>query len=205
MSTRRPQIFARSPHAGDDNTYTTYQVASMIAVTPRTVINWVHRGALKCTHTPGGHRRIKPQDLVAFLEARDMAVPAALESKGVERILFVVPNPRSRGAIKTKMEAYTHWFHSSIIGDPLRALVEVGQKPPDLIVVDSDIRPNVRIFLQTIKAFRDTQSIAIGVLSKKPSPAFREGLMTAGATFCLPRPFRPEMILQHFGRSKSHS
>lgn len=57
--------------------FSTFQVASMLGVSPPTVVNWVDRGLLVAHRTPGMHRRIKREDLVAF--AREHEYPLAPE------------------------------------------------------------------------------------------------------------------------------
>jgi excisionase family DNA binding protein len=53
--------------------FTTFQVAKALGVSPPTVVNWVNSGLLVAHRTPGGHRRIKREDIVAF--AREHEYP----------------------------------------------------------------------------------------------------------------------------------
>jgi excisionase family DNA binding protein len=57
---------------------TTHEIASLLEFDPSTVSKWVDRGLLGAFRTPGGHRRIGRLDLIAFLRAHQMPVPAAL-------------------------------------------------------------------------------------------------------------------------------
>lgn len=54
--------------------FTTNDIAQMCNVTRQTVINWIKTGKLKANLTPGGHRRVLRDDLVAFFEQNGMEV-----------------------------------------------------------------------------------------------------------------------------------
>lgn len=47
--------------------YTTHQVSKFCDVYPTTVINWIKEGILPAYTTPGGHRRIKGDDLLKLM------------------------------------------------------------------------------------------------------------------------------------------
>ncbi|MBF0477911.1 MAG: helix-turn-helix domain-containing protein [Candidatus Omnitrophica bacterium] len=48
--------------------FSTVEAAKICSVTRFSVINWVKKGILKSTATPGGHRRIHRADLLAFIK-----------------------------------------------------------------------------------------------------------------------------------------
>jgi excisionase family DNA binding protein len=50
--------------------YTTGDVARLLGVTDRTIVNWERAGLLRAFTTPGGHRRFRASDVEAFLEHR---------------------------------------------------------------------------------------------------------------------------------------
>src|SRR5215471_2473330 len=58
--------------------YTTYEVARLLHVSPRAVINWIEQNLLSSYRTPGGHRRIRREDLLAFLRKHQIPIPASL-------------------------------------------------------------------------------------------------------------------------------
>ena len=47
---------------------TTHEVARYCHVTLTTIVNWIEDGSLRAYKTKGGHRRVKKDDLVDFLE-----------------------------------------------------------------------------------------------------------------------------------------
>ena len=48
--------------------FTTHDIALMLNVTRVTVRNWIIKGRLEATTTPGGHRRISRKELTRFME-----------------------------------------------------------------------------------------------------------------------------------------
>jgi excisionase family DNA binding protein len=54
----------------DATWYTTGDVAKLLGVSDRTVVNWVRAGLLSAFTTPGGHRRFRAPDVETFLEER---------------------------------------------------------------------------------------------------------------------------------------
>ena len=71
-------------------TYTTFQVARFLGVSPPTVVNWVTDGLLAAHRTPGGHRRILRADLVQFASARGFPLAPELEGASTEATAPVV-------------------------------------------------------------------------------------------------------------------
>ena len=52
--------------------FTTNDIALMSNVTRQTVINWFKSGKLRANLTPGGHRRVRKDDLVAFFSENQL-------------------------------------------------------------------------------------------------------------------------------------
>ena len=49
------------------NTLSTVTVARLLGVAVASISKWIDAGQLKAGRTPGGHRRVTKEDLVAFL------------------------------------------------------------------------------------------------------------------------------------------
>src|SRR5436190_16057965 len=58
--------------------YTTHEVSRLLHVNPRSVINWIEQSLLPSYRTPGGHRRIRHDDLLAFLRKHQIPTPASI-------------------------------------------------------------------------------------------------------------------------------
>lgn len=55
--------------------FSTHDIAGMIQVDASTVSKWIDKGILLAFRTPGGHRRVRGSDLVAFLQQYQMPIP----------------------------------------------------------------------------------------------------------------------------------
>lgn len=77
------------------DTFTTAQAARLLGVSVATVVNWIDDGRLRAHKTPGGHRRISRDDLVAFAHHYEMPLGGA-EVRGQrdkKRVLVVDDDP----------------------------------------------------------------------------------------------------------------
>jgi excisionase family DNA binding protein len=63
----------------DTRVYSTYQVAAFCHVHHTSIIHWVNENKLKAYTTPGGHRRICEEDLVAFMKQYGIPMPEELK------------------------------------------------------------------------------------------------------------------------------
>jgi len=73
--------------------YTTHEVARLLHVNIRSVINWIDQNLLPCYRTPGGHRRIRREDLLVFVRKHQIPTPATLaQSKFTVLIVDDDPN-----------------------------------------------------------------------------------------------------------------
>lgn len=71
--------------------YTTFDIASKLGVSPPTVVNWINSGLLMAHRTPGGHRRIPHEELIAFARAQNypLDLEAPPPARAQERVLIV--------------------------------------------------------------------------------------------------------------------
>ncbi len=58
--------------------YSALEAAKLCGVSNQTVINWIKNEFLKAFKTPGGQFRVYAEDLVEFMESRNMNVPTEL-------------------------------------------------------------------------------------------------------------------------------
>ena len=62
--------------------YTTFETAKLCHVSPLSIINWVNAGRLPAFRTPGGHRRIRREDLIRFMRENTILPVAAYQVSG---------------------------------------------------------------------------------------------------------------------------
>jgi excisionase family DNA binding protein len=68
---------------------TVYQASKYCSVSPKTVSNWIDEGHIKAFRTVGGHRRIRKEDLDAFLRKQGIPVPSEVENGDRKKILVI--------------------------------------------------------------------------------------------------------------------
>ena len=117
--------------------YTTHEVARLLHVNPRSVINWIEQNLLPCYRTPGGHRRIRREDLLVFVRRQKIPTPATLvESKFT--VLIVDDDQNIVDLIRTFL-LHQGSYQVASASDGISALIEVGRIKPDLLILDLKI------------------------------------------------------------------
>jgi hypothetical protein len=75
-----------------DSFLSSHEVGKLIGYNTSSINKWADAGKIVNHRSPGGHRRMRPSDVVAFLQAFEMPVPDALARFGKKR--------RKKAAIK---------------------------------------------------------------------------------------------------------
>src|SRR5581483_7259831 len=114
--------------------YTTHEVSHLLHVNPRSVINWIEQNLLPSYRTPGGHRRIRRDDLLAFLRKHQIPTPESLV-EGKFNILIVDDEPEIVDIMKAYLTRQGGYEITSA-SDGISALIEVGRARPDLLILD---------------------------------------------------------------------
>ncbi|MBI4055673.1 MAG: helix-turn-helix domain-containing protein [Elusimicrobia bacterium] len=157
--------------------YTTFEAGKLCGVYPTTVINWVNLGRLKAYTTPGGHRRIYREDLIGFLEKHRMPVPRELSNER-QRILIVDSDVSFADLLRRAFSAQAALFEPQLFPSRTLALVEVGRRPPQLLVFEAG--ESVPQALEMCSAFQSdeaTRSIRlIATSARKLSRAKRKAM-----------------------------
>src|SRR2546430_1323359 len=114
--------------------FTTHEVSRLLHVNPRSVINWIEQSLLASYRTPGGHRRIRREDLLAFLHKHQIPTPAPLVAEKFN-ILIVEDEEEITKILKTYFER-AGGYEITSASDGISALIEVGRGKPDLLILD---------------------------------------------------------------------
>ena len=114
--------------------YTTIQAAKLLGVSVRTVQLWVESGELEAWKTAGGHRRIVIGSVDDYL-TRQKSSDSPLSSD-LKRILIVEDNPTVAKFYQAAISSWKLPIDVVVAEDGFNGLVEVGRRPPDLLVSD---------------------------------------------------------------------
>jgi CheY-like chemotaxis protein len=106
-------------------------------VTPATVAHWIDQGLLSGHKTPTGRRRVEVKELVNFLRAHDMGVPADLHDAIARDVMVLVDDDTAY------LEALSRLIEKADLGvdvikvtNGVDALIAIGRVRPALIALD---------------------------------------------------------------------
>lgn len=171
--------------------FTTHDVSRMLHVNPRSVINWIEQSLLASYRTPGGHRRIRREDLLTFLHKHQIPLPSTLIEEKFS-VLIVEDEDEIVEILKTFLERHGGYQVSSA-SDGITALIEVGRSRPHLLILDILI-PGVDGIevCRRIKADGANKTAIIAISGQSDA----EGrIVQAGADAFLPKPLDLDKLL----------
>jgi excisionase family DNA binding protein len=168
--------------------YTTFEISQICGVNPTTVQNWVKGKKLKAFQTPGGHRRIRREDLIAFMKEFGMPFPEDfLQSPPLAMIVD------DENDILDMLEDLLKSGESEInvvrAQSGIAALLMIGEYRPDLLILDI-MMPGMNGYevCQKLKANSSTHNIKIVAISGDHNPAVRDRILSAGADLFFTKP-----------------
>lgn len=173
---------------------TTWEAARYCAVSPYTIRRWILGGDLRAYSTPGGHRRIRRQDLDEFLKAHRMPLPRDFK-EGKRRVLVLAA--RSQGEIAPLLEALSPDLEVRFSHHPFGAGLDVGTLPPDLLLVDvDDPRWDGIEACRMVRDSPATSRVRVAALTTRATVEVHEALDRAGVLAVFSKPADPAEILK---------
>jgi len=164
--------------------YTTHEVSRLLHVNPRSVINWIEQNLLPSYRTPGGHRRIRHDDLMAFLRKHQIPTPASLVN-GQFGVLIVDDEKEIVDLISTYLKRQGNYDIASAY-DGITALIEVGRIKPDLLILDIMI-PGVD-GVEVCRRIKGDASNKTAVIAVSGTPEKEKRVLQAGADAFMLKP-----------------
>jgi excisionase family DNA binding protein len=168
--------------------YTTFEISDIIGVNPTTVQNWVKGKKLKAFQTPGGHRRIKHEDLMGFMKEFGIPIPDALFQ--APPLIMMVDD---EAAILDILDNLMHTTEQDVrvvkAQNGVDALLMIGENKPDLLILDIML-PGMNGFevCRKLKSNPNTQAIKIVAISGDQSPMIQERILNSGADLFFTKP-----------------
>lgn len=170
---------------------TTWEAGRYCGVSPYTVRYWVRAGRLQAYTTPGGHRRIRRQDLDAFLLAHGMPLPSDFQS-GSKRVLLLISEPEP---LLREMEGWSGAFEFRAAPSPFDAGLLLATYDPHLFLVDLDSRGWDGIAIcRRIHETPATAHIQLAAALKETTVELLEGAQAAGVLKCFTKPLDSKEI-----------
>ena len=176
--------------------FTTFETAKLCHVSPLSIINWVNAGRLPAFRTPGGHRRIRREDLVRFMKDNGIPLPEELrEGSGKPKILIVDDESGIREVLSEHFKTRDPAFEVLTAADGFDASRLVATFRPDVVLLDLRM-PGIDGFqiCRTIKADPDTSSTVVIAITGFYSPETELRILDCGAVKCFAKPVEPATL-----------
>jgi len=161
-----------------DKLLTTFEVAGLAQVDSSTIRAWIDDGILTSFKTPGGHRRVRVPDLVAFMRHHQMYIPPELD--GPKRVIVVSEDEKTLRAIARTFEGHPELLVEAS-SNVIAALIEVGARTPDAIVVDADVKGIDPFKIASSIPVAGSVKVPVILVAEAPGPTLRRRAMDLGA------------------------
>lgn len=176
--------------------FTTFEAAKICHVSPLSIINWVNAGRLAAFRTPGGHRRIRRDDLVRFMRENGMPIPEELrEGSGRPRVLVVDDESAIREVIAEHLTLRAKPYEVMTAANGFEAGRMVATWRPDVVLLDLRM-PGLDGFqvCRTIKADPETSSTVVLAMTGYYTPETEARILECGAQRCFAKPVEPSTL-----------
>ncbi|NIM01474.1 MAG: response regulator [Acidobacteria bacterium] len=176
--------------------FTTFETAKLCHVSPLSIINWVNAGRLPAFRTPGGHRRIRREDLIRFMKDNGIPLPTDLQDgSGKPRVLVVDDEETIRELLSEHLQSRTPSYEVLGASDGFEAGRLVATFKPDVVLLDLRM-PGLDGFqiCRTIKAAPESASTTVIAITGFYSPEIEARILECGALKCFAKPIDPETL-----------
>lgn len=174
--------------------FSTSEVAKYCHVTADTIRKWAEAGRITAFKTPGGHRRIRREELITFLRDNGIPVHADISNDGI-RILIVDDDKTVISVINRLLEHATTNFEISIATDGFEAGHQIGIFSPKIIFLDLRL-PGIDGFevCRRLKSSPETSDIQVIAMTAFYDEEVVAKIQELGAVICLQKPFTPDNL-----------
>jgi len=168
--------------------FTTFEISQICGVNPTTVQNWVKSKKLKAFRTPGGHRRVRREDLISFMKEFGMPFPADF-SQAPPLVMIVDDETDILDMLEELLKSGEDEISVVRAQSGVAALLMIGEYKPDLLIVDM-MMPGMNGIdvCQKLRASPSTQNIKIVAISGDHNPVLKERILNAGADLFFTKP-----------------
>ncbi len=180
----------------EKSVFTTFEAAKLCHVSPLSIINWVNAGRLPAFRTPGGHRRIRRDDLVRFMRENGIPLPDDLkDGSGRPRVLVVDDDPSIRDVLSEHLTTRAKPYDVMTAADGFEAGRLVMTFRPDVVLLDLKMKDLDGFQVcKTIKADPDTARVVVVAMTGYYTPEVESRILDCGAVRCFAKPVEPSAM-----------
>jgi excisionase family DNA binding protein len=172
--------------------FSTSEVAKYCHVTADTIRKWAEAGRIQVFKTPGGHRRIRREDLVRFLRENSIPIHTELDNSGT-KILVVDDEKSVISVVRRFLERAQTPFMIEVAMDGFEAGHQVASFRPDVIFLDLRL-PGLDGFevCRRIKTDQETAGVHIIAMTGYYEGDVAQRVLDLGAVMLMQKPFTPD-------------
>jgi excisionase family DNA binding protein len=156
---------------------TASQIARFCQVDLKTIHNWADRGRIPHFRTPGRHLRFRKPHVLDFLRKYGYPIPDELEAER-PRVALLVDGCSAKDEVLEWLEGA---FDVVDYAEPLAGLVQMGEQPPDAIVLAAQIGQLTGAeVIDALRRGRNTHHVRAVMLADSESD--KQAALAAGAS-----------------------
>jgi excisionase family DNA binding protein len=180
--------------------FSTSEVAKYCHVTADTIRKWAEAGRIHVFKTPGGHRRIRREDLLRFLRENSIPIHEELDNSGI-KILVVDDEKAVISVIRRFLERSQTPFQIQVALDGYDAGHEVATFRPDVIFLDLRL-PGIDGFevCRRIKTNPDSSRTHVIAMTGYYEGEVAQRVIELGADMLVQKPFTPDDLRRALAR-----
>lgn len=172
--------------------FSTSEVAKYCHVTADTIRKWAEAGRIHVFKTPGGHRRIRRDDLVRFLRENKIPIHEDLDNAGI-RVLVVDDEKAVVSVIRRFLERSRTPFQIEVAADGFEAGHQIATFRPNVVFLDQRL-PGMDGFevCRRIMADEESSNCQIIAMTGYYEGDVAERIISMGAAMLMQKPFTPD-------------
>ena len=177
----------------------------MLGVAVSSVSRWIDEGKLIAGRTPGGHRRVERDNLIAFLQQQNLRIPAALHSSR-PKVLIVDDDEQFSEWLKEEIQERFQDCEVILARNGYTAGEIIGHSKPQVVILDLRM-PGIDGFevcsrLKSNPLFKDIRVIAV---TADASAEATSRILEMGARVCMSKPLDMNVLTDELAKSLGQS
>jgi len=175
---------------------TTYQISKLCSVDLSTVISWIDQGKLPAFRTPGGHRRVKLEDFLAFVKKYNFPLPSDIEVDLAPKVLIIDDEPGIVKLITRAIKKQDQNIKIESAMDGFSAGRKIFDFSPDLVILDLKL-PGIDGFeiCRSIRRDERLKHTKILAITAYATPENKKKILECGADDFIPKPFEIDDLM----------
>ncbi len=180
-----------------ERVFTTVDVAKLCKVSLRTVIRWVDDGKLPSFRTPGGHRRVREEDLMKFMGKYKIPFSVGNKNEG-KKILIMEEKKNIEDMLHQILRRSSDVFQIAHAGDLYECAVRLGLLQPDLLIMETGPgTQDMEKFFKSLNQIQETKQIRVLILNHGSTGLKKLKTMLPERVAVVQAPFTIENLRPH--------